>query len=164
MKSIRIISTIILLSLFLAHCSSSKETQKDSGKDEATKTEAYSPTIELNVDNITSWLGENLAKEKKFHVSGDVIIPSSKNYDLKNIELRKVNVFQDGDLFYSVFPTVQLKKESDLEKEFLFSTIQGLEINPMFNYDDPFTVEIIIGEGGQQYSFRVENNMVQKVQ
>jgi len=163
MKSIKLISAL-LLAIFLVHCSSSKETQKDPGKDASAEKELYSPTIELNVDNITSWLGENLAKEKKFHVSGDVIIPTSDKYDLKNIDLQKVNVLQDGELYYSVFPTVQVKNESASKKEFLFSTIQGLEINPMFNYENPFTVEIIFGESGEEYSFRIENNMVQKVQ
>lgn len=161
---IKKIFALALLSLLLVYCSSSSEVQKDAGKDEAAEVDAYSPTINLNVDNITSWIGENLAKKKKFHVSGDVIITDSDKYELGNIELQKVNIYQNGELYYSVFPTVQLKNNDDSQKEILFSTIQGLDVNPMFNYENSFMVEIIFIESGEEFSYRIENNMVQKVQ
>ncbi len=165
MKRNVIIFFIVIL--FLWNCSS-KEVQKEHEpqiEKEAVE-EAYEPTIFIDVNKVYCWvdLMPKIDGENKFHITGEITVHESNDYELNNLTLEKIKIFQKNKLLYSIKPTI---KENDLVnnnlRNLLFSTVKGLSLYPNFNIEEEVNVEFIFEEDANSFTFKVFGLSIDKV-
>ncbi len=161
---------VLFISIFIWNCSS-KETQKDDEKivnEEEVIEDVYEPTIYINVDRIYCWIDlmpKIGGEQKKFHITGELTLPESDEYELQNLSLERIKVFQKNKLVYSINPTVrenELSKNKD-ERVFLFSTIRGLTLTPELIIEEAVDVEFIFAGDSENYTYKVFDQSIDKV-
>jgi len=156
---------LIIIIAILFGCSQTSTVQKDisenSPKDETT----YEPGINLFVKKVYSWVNLMPSMEPRFHITGNVVIPESEDYDFQTITISMLKIYQDGSAIYYINPTVQVNEENQSHnvKELLYSTITGLLIDARLNFDKTIDVEYIFEEEGESFSFIQRNVKINKV-
>ncbi|MCB0746975.1 MAG: hypothetical protein KDC90_05865 [Ignavibacteriae bacterium] len=152
---------IILLSIFLASCSTTEVTKTEKPVQKIVK--KYTNDVELNVEKTISWVNLMPGTLPKFHVSGKFTLLKNKDYDLEKTKLKFIKIYQDEKEFYFIQPKV-LEEISDESKVITYSTIQGLSINKDLNQKKGITFELVFKEGNSELKYYVENVKVEEVQ
>ncbi|MGD8781488.1 MAG: hypothetical protein PVH88_21295 [Ignavibacteria bacterium] len=162
---------ILFVTVFLLLNCSSKETQKEKTEPEVKEKEVveevYEPTIFIDVDKIYCWvdLMPKVNGRNKFHVTGEITVHESDDYELQNLRLERIKIFQNGKLIYIIKPTIQeneLTADKD-ERNFLFSTIKGLTLYPDFDIEKEINVEFIFRDNSDSYTYKVFEQSIEKV-
>ena len=145
--------------LILAGCSSSVP-QKEIGEVETEL--VYQDEIMLNVKKVFSWINAMPGPEKpRFHVTGELEILESNNYDYKNLKIVRITILQNQKMIFMFKPTVKeelLKKKKDL----IFSTVRGLLLNAAFNEKQTIDIVIEFTDGSTDFKYTISNISVEK--
>ncbi len=140
--------------LVLAGCSSSVP-QKEIGEVEPEI--IYKDEIRLNVKSIFSWINAMPGPEKpRFHVTGELEILESSNYDLEHIKITKVTILQDQRMVFMFRPKIQ-EVLSKNKKTLTFSTIRGLLLNAGLNQKKPIDIVFDFDDGSTEIKYVIKN-------
>ncbi|MCO6474389.1 MAG: hypothetical protein PHW27_11755 [Melioribacteraceae bacterium] len=149
----------VIVSFIAVSCSSSEESTDKSQIDEEYRV-YYEPSINLQVEKIYAWVDYMPGGKPKFHITGDLAIPSTDDYSSSDVELVLIRIHQQQKIVYQILPTVQeIDMTSDGVRKIMFSTLSGLFLEPWFNPDDVIDVELrFSGESGnyEYIAFNVE--------
>ena len=138
-------------------------------KDEETKVEIEEeievPEIKVDVNELYCWVDLMPGGPNRFQISGDVTVSDSYKFDLKFIKLKSIQILQNSKQIFSIRPKVKLE-DNPITKEgknFVFSTIKGLSLSPIYNIDLPVDVKIIFIENDDEFEFNIFKQSVEKV-
>ena len=170
-KNIKLRIAVFIFSLIiLTACSSSKFEYKDVVLDEE-KTEEIpvdnsTPNAVVSVDKMYSWIDLLPGPDQvpRFQITGSISIPKSENYDLDDVKLKIIKIYQNGHPYFYIKPTIRDNKreKSEFQKEFLFSTIVGVKLVPGFNKDENIDVEFIFDNDGDLLSYKVPDQTIEQ--
>lgn len=150
---------LIIIAAFFISCSSSEKTIDESEIDEDYRI-YYEPSINLQVERIYAWVDYMPGGKPRFHITGDLVIPSTDDYSSTEVELDLIRIHQNGKIVYQIIPTIQeLEISADGKRKMMFSTLRGLFLEPWFNPDQSIDVELkFSGESGnyEYFAFNVE--------
>ena len=166
MKKLYYLIIFISLLFLLENCSQTSTVQNEQGEETpAANDELYKPDINIFVKKVYSWVDLMPGSESRFHITGDLVIPESGDYDLNRVELKLIKIYQNGSEIYFINPTVQIDKENEAinVKELLFSTISGLSIDMRLDMEKPVDVEYVFEENGESFLYKQYNVKINKV-
>jgi hypothetical protein len=154
-------SIAISIILFVAGCST---TEKVTKKEELPKEKVVEVKndLDLKIEQSSCWVNLMPGSEPKFHTSGKFILDGNGDYNLQNIELKFIKVFQSGNELYYIIPKV-IENESTNSKDVTYSTIRGLSINPDMNVKKPVNLVFIFKDGGNDLKYYLNNIQVEEV-
>jgi hypothetical protein len=154
-----------LLFLFLFGCGSSEEVTVKDETTEVIEEEIPVPSLKLDIKEIYCWVDLMPGGPNRFQISGNLFVADSYKYDLKFLKLKAVRIFQDDKLIFSIIPKIKFDQNSirDEGKEFVFSTIKGLSINPDYNMDKNVDIKIIFEENNNSFEYNIQQQKVEKV-
>lgn len=118
--------------------------------------------IDLNIEKTVCWINLMPGSSAKFHISGKFSLPENENYNLEEIELKFVKVYQENIELYFIQPKVVQTNEK-FYKEIIYSTLQGLALNKNFNKNRNVTLELIFNTGSNELKYYIENIKVEEV-
>ena len=147
-----------LLSLiFLIGCSSSEETVKKESEEipKDINIETYQSSIEVEIVNLYAWVNFMPNADERFHISGELVIEESVLYDLSNLNLDLIKVYQEELLMFNIRPTVRQNPNWDEDDSInlMFSTFKGLLAFREFKTDKPIAVEFIFKDGNNEFKY-----------
>lgn len=146
---------IILVILFgLIACSSEEVTKR--GEQEYKEQE-----VNLIVNEIYSWVNLMPGSEARFHITGDLEILESDDYDLNLINLVSVIVYHDSKVIYKISPVV--KEDNDglsNSRKIKFSTIRGLMVNRELDLDKKIHVDLVFDDDGSDLVYKIDNQNI----
>lgn len=152
----------VMISFFVVSCSSSEESTDESEIDEEYKV-YYEPSINLKVEKIYAWVDYMPGGRPKFHITGDLAIPSTDDYSSNDVELVLIRIHQKQKIVYQIIPTVQeIERTSDGIRKIMFSTLSGLFLEPWFNPDELIDVELRFSSESGNYEYIAFNVEVDK--
>lgn len=159
----------IFLFLIFTACSSSKfeytdvDMEKEETAEENTDTESFAV---VSVDKIYCWINLMPGPDQvpRFQITGSISIPNSDNYDLDEVTLKLIKIYQNGNPYFLIKPTIRENKreKSGYSKEFIFSTISGLKLVQGFNRDENVNVEFIFDNDGEMFTYKVTDQPIEK--
>lgn len=166
------ILSILLALLFISACSSSKFEFKDvdmeskeGSREEIANSNAEAPVV-ISVDKIYSWIDLLPGPDQtpRIQVSGSISIPNSDSYDLEDISLKLIKIYQNGTPYFLIKPVIRTNKreESEYSKEFIFSTITGLKLVPGFNSNRNIDIEFLFDNDGEMFTYTVPDQKIEK--
>lgn len=142
---------VVIFILLLSSCSSRKIQRHG---DES---------LVVYVNEIYSWVNLMPGSESRFHITGDIEILVSKNYDFNFVNLISLIVYQNNKEIYRISPVIQ---EDDITerpyKNIKFSTIRGLLLNRELNIDQRISLGMIFNEGSNEIIYILDNVKINK--
>lgn len=151
---------IIIIILFLYSCSSeiSRKDYEITDLDEL-----LIQDLNLNVNEIYSWVNLMPGSESRFHITGDIDLLESIKYDIKFVKLVSVIIYHNNIEIYRISPVIQ---EDDTEetssKNIKFSTIKGLLFNRELNIDQNINIDLVFNEGSSELIYKLDNIKINK--
>jgi len=164
----KIIALIYLLALITA-CSASKFEYKDNSTSpsENTGTVSGSGSFDIvSVDKFYCWINLMPGPEQVpgLNISGSLSMPLSEKYDIEEIKLNLIKIYQNGHPYFILKPLIRDNKriKSEYNKEFIFSTVAGSKLVPGFNSDESITVEFIFDNDGETITYKIYDQLIEK--
>jgi len=155
---------LIITLLFIFSCSATKVTKNTGDGEEEKYVEKETSTIlKLDVNKLYAWLNLMPGSEPRFNISGDLDISFSKDYNLDNLKLKYVKVYQNNREIFYIQPTTRENKTKDSIKNILFSTLKGMILTPGFNPDKKVDVNLIFDDDGEELINSIKGIKVEKV-
>lgn len=155
--------------LFVSSCSSdvSKEStdSNDSKKEVVAEVSKKNNDLQIEISSLSSWVNLMPGSEKpKFHISGDIAVLSSEEYELNVISIKSIVISQQNKEIYFIRPA---QEEGDLlqsakTKQIRFSTLKGLILIDDLDSDLPVDVEFIFTDDNKEYSYYIDNLIIEK--
>lgn len=153
----------VLSAIFLFSCTSEKKTMKDDINDTDELT-----SVELNVkfNKVYSWInlmpGPNA--KPRFHITGEFEVYESGAYEIDKLNLTQINIYQNGEIVYSIKPEVRQdeKLSNDKMRYQLFSTIRGLFVSEKLNTEKPVDAKFIFEYYDKMYSYYIKDVEIEK--
>ncbi len=150
---------ILLIVLFLFGCSSSVP-QKEIGEVETEL--VYQDEIMLNVKKVYSWINAMPGADKpRFHVTGELEILESNNYDFKKLKIVRITILQNQKMIFMFKPTINEEVQHN-KKKLIFSTVRGLLLNAAFHEKQPIDILIEFTDGSTEFKYSINNIPVEK--
>lgn len=112
--------------------------------------------IQLNVKKVYSWINAMPGSKPRFHVTGELEIFDSSNYDIKNIKIVKVTILQDQKMIFMFTPKIKEEMSSDA-KILTFSTIRGLLVNAALDQKKAVDIVFDFDDGSTEIKYVIKN-------
>lgn len=157
-------SILFLTLVFFAACTSENESTK---RVEKTDTESDgSQELIIEFDKVYSWVNLMPGPDAKpsFHITGEIKLFESGAYNLSELQLAQINIYQNNETVFSFKPDVRLKENLSAEKVKLlvFSTITGLFVKNNLNYEKPVDAKFIFKHNSELFSYTVNDIKIEK--
>ncbi len=146
---------------FLLWNCSSKEIVKEEVEKILPKTELIKD-VNLNVEKTISWVNLMPGSKPKFHISGKFNLLKSDDYNIENMKLKYVKVYQSDKEVYFVKPKVRVEDKGDI-KQIMFSTLRGLSINKKLNTKQNVMFEFIFNDTSNDFIYQIKDVELQEV-
>lgn len=150
------ISPLILISLMLISCSSIK-----SGK------ETFKLDIEVN--DIHSWLNLMPGSPGKFHLLGKLKIINTGIEVIEELKLDKIKVYSNKELVYSFYPFFKLNDLSEVNSmkpgesnEYVFGVESGLKIDERLMTNNLIDIKMKFISGLKYYQLSLDSITVEQ--
>lgn len=152
----------IILIMFFVSCSTEKEVQAEksiNGKD-------TSPELSINLNKVSSWI--NLMPgpdaEPTFHISGEIELLKSADYDYKQLVLTNIYVYQNDERVYTIKPEVRIntKLSTDEMNYIIFTSSRGLTVKNNLNTEKPVEAKLIFEDDSNIFSYYIKDVKIDK--
>lgn len=148
-----LIAIVLITIIAFIKCSSSIQ-QKEIGEIEPETTNK--DEIQLNVENIYSWINAMPGSKPRFHVTGELEILDDSNYDIKNIRIIKITILQDQKMIFMFRPKIKEELSKD-GKTLTFSTIRGLLVNAALDKKKAIDIVFDFDDGSTEIKYVIKN-------
>ncbi|MEE9432545.1 MAG: hypothetical protein V3V16_15975, partial [Melioribacteraceae bacterium] len=118
--------------------------------------------VNLNVEKTISWVNLMPGSKPKFHISGKFNLLKSDDYNIENMKLKYVKVYQSDKEVYFVKPKVRVEDKGDI-KQIMFSTLRGLSINKKLNTKQNVMFEFIFNDTSNDFIYQIKDVELQEV-
>ena len=164
MKRSRLFLLVILL-VYLVACSSEDEVKKEKKADYNTE-KGVGSEVNLNIKKAYSWVNlmPGPRAKPRFHVSGELEILQSADYNFNEIKLYEVNVLQDDELLYTIQPEIRVADNlsTGKSKYILFSTPRGLDLKDELKREQPIDVRLMFSTGEKSLTAVIEELTIEE--
>lgn len=150
----------LTISLLLFSCSASKKRNSDVNLSEIKYTVSDSGSY--------AWINLMPGGKPRFHVSGDIEIMGTGNFEQDSLKLDEIKVFQKEKFLYSFHPLMNntelyIQQPGSPGKKNHFSDGKGFEPDTSFTADLPVVLEYIFVSRGNSFQKRSKEIKVEKV-
>jgi hypothetical protein len=122
----------------------------------------YSDSKRINVMKIYAWVNLMPGAKPKFHITGSIELLDDSKYELKNLHIKKINIIQNDNAIYQITPKVE-EKLLKSKKEFLFSTIRGLNYTTFLEKEKPIEVELEFSDSAVDFNYIIQDVKIEEV-
>ncbi|MFH2032433.1 MAG: hypothetical protein ABIJ40_17685 [Bacteroidota bacterium] len=156
---------IFLLLALVMSCSPEKEITKKIEPQIQRIEKIVVPVLNLKVIKTYAWINLMPNLPEKFHISGELELLRSTNYEIQFTDMKTISLFQKGELLYQIRPKVVVDESlsDEQKKHILYSTISGVSVHPFHKIDEPMRAEFNFVEGGKEYIYTIEGITLEKV-
>ena len=155
MRNNKIIISLFVILLFweLSGCSSSLPEIKTVPK---ISEGIYKNDIRINVNEIYAWVNLMPGAKTRFHITGSIDLLESSGYNLKNVQIKKINILQSNNVIYQITPKVEEEMKKN-KKVFLFSTMRGLNYTTILDKEKPIEVQLEFSDSASDFKYLISN-------
>lgn len=158
---LKTISFVIII-LFVSYACASSECAKENN-DKVNKVEFTLDEIGINLKQVFVWINMMPGPDFKprINITGEIEITESSEYEIEQITLSTINIYQNDLQFYSIEPIIRFgeKPSGDDKLLIIFSTEEGMNVKDKFDIDTEVDVEFIFTSYHGTFS-RFEKNLV----
>lgn len=152
----------LIISLFILYACASSDCSNDNlNKDELTLDEKG-----INLKQFFVWINMMPGPDFKprINITGKIEISELSEYNIEQVNLLFVNIYQNDIQFYSVEPVVRIGENpsGDNKKLLIFSTKDGMDVKNNFEIDSVVDAEFIFEFDGNTFSQFEKNVIIQK--
>lgn len=152
-KIATVIPIVFITVIALVKCSSSVQ-QKEIGEIEPEITNKEE--IHLNVKSIYSWINAMPGSKPRFHVTGELEILESSNYNIDKIKIVKVTILQEQKMIFIFRPKIIEESNKD-SKTLTFSTIRGLLVNAALDQKKAIDIVFDFDDGSTEIKYVIKD-------
>lgn len=158
---LKTISFVIII-LFVSYACASSECAKENN-DKVNKVEFTLDEIGINLKQVFVWINMMPGPDfnPRINITGEIEVTESSEYEIEQITLSTINIYQNDLQFYSIEPIIRFGENpsGDSNKLLIFSTKDGMNVKENFDVNAEVDVEFIFELDGSTFP-RYENNLV----
>lgn len=151
----------LFLIIIIVGCSSSEISVKENTNN-YNVIEKFVNEVKLKPDKNICWINVMPGSTPKFHVSGKITLLPDNDFS-ENTQLKYIRIFQSGSEIYYIMPKVVEQNENSL-RNITYSTIKGLSVSQNLNTEIPVIMELVFVDEKEEFRYRINNVIVEKVQ
>ncbi|MBI9070312.1 MAG: hypothetical protein JEY94_01870 [Melioribacteraceae bacterium] len=121
----------------------------------------YESTINIKVNKAYCWINEMPGSERRFNITGDILVLESPGYNCENVELKTIKILQNNLEVYFIKPVV---RKDDSKTRIQFSTVKGLLPNENLDINKNVDIYFIFEEDDDIFTYLKKNCKIDRVQ